>query len=106
MNGLEMEFGGYGVPAADKEAMLRHFAPVMLQDGQIGCDRDTMMMWSTFPSSFECVYHFVSLFCLVAEANMVYNTEGRKIGKHICQACWVLLLRMWPILARRWMVAG
>ena len=55
MNGMEMEFGGYGVPTADKEAMLRHFAPVLLQDGQIGVDRDTMMMWSTMPSTFECV---------------------------------------------------
>ncbi|KAH9055007.1 fungal-specific transcription factor domain-containing protein [Lactarius vividus] len=47
-----MEFGGYGVPMADKEAMLRHFAPV-LQDGQIGVDQDTMMMWSTMPSTYE-----------------------------------------------------
>jgi hypothetical protein len=62
MNGMEMEFGGYGVPTADKEAMLRHFAPVLLQDGQIGVDRDTMMMWSTMPSTFECV--FVCLFSL------------------------------------------
>ncbi|KAH9992244.1 fungal-specific transcription factor domain-containing protein [Russula compacta] len=53
MNGMEMEFGGYGVPTADKEAMLRHFAPVLLQDGQIGVDRDTMMMWSTMPSGYE-----------------------------------------------------
>lgn len=53
MNGMEMEFGGYGVPTADKEAMLRHFAPMLLQDGQIGVDRDTMMMWSTMPSTFE-----------------------------------------------------
>ncbi|KAI9439638.1 fungal-specific transcription factor domain-containing protein, partial [Lactarius indigo] len=51
----EMEFGGYGVPMADQEAMLRHFAPV-LQDGQIGVDQDTMMMWSTMPSTFECVF--------------------------------------------------
>ena len=62
MNGMEMEFGGYGVPTADKEAMLRHFAPVLLQDGQIGVDRDTMMMWSTMPSTFECVtFLFFSL---------------------------------------------
>jgi len=61
MNGMEMEFGGYGVPTADKEAMLRHFAPVLLQDGQIGVDRDTMMMWSTMPSTFECVFIFFSL---------------------------------------------
>ncbi|KAI0248861.1 hypothetical protein BJV78DRAFT_1363240 [Lactifluus subvellereus] len=51
--GMEMEFGGYGVPPADKEAMLRHFAPVLLQDGQIGVDRDTVMMWSTMPSTYE-----------------------------------------------------
>ena len=50
-----MEFGGYGVPMADKEAMLRHFAPV-LQDGHIGVDQDTMMMWSTMPSTYECVF--------------------------------------------------
>jgi len=48
-----MEFGGYGVPMADKETMLRHFAPVLLQDGQIGVDQDTMMMWSTMPSTYE-----------------------------------------------------
>jgi hypothetical protein len=60
--GMEMEFGGYGVPVADKEAMLRHFAPAMLQDGQIGVDRDTMMMWSTMPSTLECVsIHLVDL---------------------------------------------
>jgi hypothetical protein len=52
---MEMEFGGYGVPTADKEAILRQFAPALLQDGQIGVDRDTMMMWSTMPSTYECV---------------------------------------------------
>jgi hypothetical protein len=57
VRGMEMEFGGYGVPVADKEAMLRHFAPAMLQDGQIGVDRDTMMMWSSMPSTLECVIH-------------------------------------------------
>jgi hypothetical protein len=55
MQGMEMEFGGYGVPMADKEAMLRHFAPGISQDGQIGVDRDTMMMWSAMPSTLECV---------------------------------------------------
>jgi len=55
MNGMEMEFGGYGVPTADKEAMMRHFAPVLLQDGQIDVDKDTMMMWSNMPSTYECV---------------------------------------------------
>jgi hypothetical protein len=55
MQGMEMEFGGYGVPMADKEAMLRHFAPAISQDGQIGVDRDTMMMWSAMPSTLECV---------------------------------------------------
>jgi len=55
MEGMEMEFGGYGVPMADKEAMLRHFAPAISQDGQIGVDRDTMMMWSAMPSTLECV---------------------------------------------------
>jgi hypothetical protein len=53
MQGMEMEFGGYGVPMADKEAMLRHFAPAISQDGQIGVDRDTMMMWSAMPSTLE-----------------------------------------------------
>jgi hypothetical protein len=52
-----MQFGGYGVPVADREAMLRHFAPVM-QDGHIGVDQDTVMMWSTMPSTFECVFLF------------------------------------------------
>ena len=59
MTGMDMAFGGYGVPPADKEAMLRHFAPLLLQDGQIGVDRDTMMMWSTMPSSYECVIFFL-----------------------------------------------
>ena len=55
MQGMEMEFGGYGVPMADKEAMLRRFAPAISQDGQIGVDRDTMMMWSAMPSTLEWV---------------------------------------------------
>jgi hypothetical protein len=55
MQGTNMEYGGYDVPVADKEAMLRNFAPAMLQDGQIGVDRDTMMMWSAMPSTLECV---------------------------------------------------
>jgi len=55
MSGMDMEFGGYGVPPADKEAMLRQFAPALLQDGQIGVDRDTMMMWTAMPSTYECV---------------------------------------------------
>jgi len=53
MSGMDMEFGGYDVPTADKEAMLRQFAPALLQDGQIGVDRDTMMMWTTMPSTYE-----------------------------------------------------
>jgi hypothetical protein len=60
--GMGMEFGGYGVPVVDKEAMLRHFAPAMSQDGQIGVDRDTMMMWSTMPSTLECVFSPSSIF--------------------------------------------
>jgi hypothetical protein len=60
MTGMEMAFGGYGVPPADKEAMLRNFAPLLLQDGQIGVDRDTMMMWSTMPSTYECVLSLYS----------------------------------------------
>jgi hypothetical protein len=53
-----MESGGCGVPVpvAYKEAMLRHFAPVLQDDGQIGVDQDTMMMWSTMPSTYECVF--------------------------------------------------
>ena len=47
--------GGSGVPVAYKEAMLRHFAPVLQQDGQIGVDQDTMMMWSTMPATYEYV---------------------------------------------------
>ena len=62
MQGMEMEFGGYGVPMADKEAMLRHFAPTISQDGQIGVDRDTMMMWSAMPSTLECVLYFSPFF--------------------------------------------
>ncbi|KAN0130569.1 Fungal specific transcription factor domain containing protein [Lactarius tabidus] len=52
-SGAGMEFGGYGgVPVAYKEAMRRQFEPV-LQDGQIGVDQDTMMMWSTMPTTYE-----------------------------------------------------
>jgi len=60
MSAMEMAFGGYSVPTADKVAMLRQFAPVLLQDWQIGVDRDTMMMWSEMPATFECVS-----FCLL-----------------------------------------
>ena len=56
MQSLEMEFDGYAVPMADKEAMLRHFAPTISQDGQIGVDRDMMMMWPAMPSTLECVH--------------------------------------------------
>ena len=64
--GAGMEFGGGygggggsgGVPVAYKEAMRRQFAPV-LQDGQIGVDQDTMMMWSTMPTTYECVVFFL-----------------------------------------------
>jgi len=56
MQRMEMEFGGYGVPMADKEAMMRHFAPTISQDGQIGVDQDTMMMWSAMPLTIECVF--------------------------------------------------
>ena len=57
--GMEFGGGGYGgggggMPVAYKEAMRRQFAPV-LQDGQIGVDQDTMMMWSTMPTTYECV---------------------------------------------------
>jgi hypothetical protein len=55
VSAMEMAFGGYSVPTADKEAMLRQFAPVLLQDWQIGVDRDTMVMWSEMPATFECV---------------------------------------------------
>jgi hypothetical protein len=62
-SGAGMEFGGYGgVPVAYKEAMRRQFEPV-LQDGQIGVDQDTMMMWSTMPTTYECV--FSSFFSLL-----------------------------------------
>ena len=70
MQGTEMEFGGYGVPMADKEAMLRHFAPAISQDGQIGVDRDTMMMWSAMPSTLECVSTFTYLHFLFDEADV------------------------------------
>jgi hypothetical protein len=69
MQGMNMEYGGYDVPVADKEAMLRNFAPAMLQDGQIGVDRDTMMMWSAMPSTLECVsLSYLWIFC--DEANI------------------------------------
>jgi hypothetical protein len=61
MQGMEMEFGGYGVPMADKKAMLRHFGPTISQDGQIGVDRDTMMM-SAMPSTLERVLYFTPFF--------------------------------------------
>lgn len=60
IQGMDMEFGGYGVPMADKEAMLRQFAPAISQDGQIGVDRDTMMMWTAMPATLECVSIYVS----------------------------------------------
>jgi hypothetical protein len=58
--GAGMEFGGGygGVPVAYKEAMRRQFAPVLQDDGQIGVDPDTMMMWSTMPTTYECVFVF------------------------------------------------
>jgi hypothetical protein len=44
-SGVGMEFGGYGsVLVPYKEVMCRQFDPV-LQDGQIGVDRDTMIMY-------------------------------------------------------------
>ena len=89
MQGMEMEFGGYGVPMADKEAMLRHFAPTISQDGQIGVDRDTMMMWSAMPSTLECV--FTPLHIHLTKLTFWY-LKGRKIGKRTCRVCWVLVL--------------
>ena len=62
MQGMEVGFGGYGVPMADKKAMLRQFAPTISQDGQIGVDRDTMMMMSAMPSTLECVLYFSTFF--------------------------------------------
>ena len=47
---------------ADKEAMLRPFAPTISQDGQIGVDRDTMMMGSAMPSTLGCVLHVSPFF--------------------------------------------
>jgi hypothetical protein len=61
MQGMEMEFGGYGVPMADKEAMMRHFAPTISQDGQIGVDRDAKMMSSPMSSTPECVTTTISV---------------------------------------------
>jgi hypothetical protein len=44
-SGAGMEFDGHGrVLVAYKEVMCRQIEPV-LQDGQIGVDRDTMMMY-------------------------------------------------------------
>lgn len=95
MQGMEMEFGGYGVPMADKEAMLRHFAPTISQDGQIGVDRDTMMMWSAMPSTLECV----STFSKFGEADVgALLYEGHRIGKRTCRVCWVLVLLMALVL--------
>ena len=89
MQGMNMEFGGYGVPVADKEAMLRNYAPAMLQDGQIGVDRDTMMMWSAMPSTLECVS-----ICGLSVVRANVGRKGRRIGRCICRACWVLVLLM------------
>jgi hypothetical protein len=100
MQGMEMEFGGYGVPMADKEAMLRHFAPAISQDGQIGVDQDTMMMWSAMPSTLECVstLHIFPFF-LSDEADVgALLCKGRKIGKRTCRVCWVLVLLMALVL--------
>jgi hypothetical protein len=88
MQGMEMEFGGYGVPMADKEAMLRHFAPAISQDGQIGVDRDTMMMWSAMPSTLECVSTLYISSFLFDEADVGASLyKGRKIGKRTCRVC-------------------
>ena len=93
MQGMEMEFGGYGVPMADKEAMLRHFAPTISQDGQIGVDRDTMMMWSAMPSTLEYVLYISPFLFDKADVGALLY-KGRKIGKRTCRVCWVLVLVM------------
>jgi len=82
MTGMEMEFGGYGVPPADKEAMLRHFAPLLLQDGQIGVDRDTMMMWSTMPSTYETQdwESYMSSIMGMANTNAIDPGVGINVG--------------------------
>jgi hypothetical protein len=47
-SGAGMEIGGYGsVPVAYKEVICRQIEPV-LQDGQIGVDQDTMMMYDAY----------------------------------------------------------
>jgi hypothetical protein len=101
MQGMDMEFGGYGVPMADKEAMLRHFAPAMSQDGQIGVDRDTMMMWTAMPATLECVSIYGSFWGVMKLILALLLIKGRKIGKCTCRACWVLV----PLTALVLMVA-
>ena len=87
MQGMNMEYSGYDVPAADKEAMLRNFAPAMLQDGQIGVDRDTMMMWSTMPSTLECV----SIYGPSAMRLIPDHIKGARLGivlvEHVGYGC-------------------
>lgn len=100
MQGMNMEYSGYDVPVAEKEAMLRNFAPGMLQDGQIGVDRDTMMMWSTMPSTLECVSIYGP-----SAMRLIPDHKGRKIGNCTCRACWVWVLLMTVVqaLALAWM---
>lgn len=100
MQGMNMEYSGYDVPVAEKEAMLRNFVPGMLQDGQIGVDRDTMMMWSTMPSTLECVSIYGP-----SAIRLIPDHKGRKIGNCTCRACWVWVLLMTVVqaLALAWM---
>jgi len=87
------------MPMDDKEAMLRHFAPAISQDGQIGVDHDTMMMWSAMPSTLECVSTLNISPFYIDEADVVALLyKGRKIGKRTCRVCWVLVLLMALVL--------
>ena len=73
-----MGFDGYSVPMADKEARLRHFAPVLLQDGQICVVRDTIMMWLEMSATFEYVslYLFSQVMKLILVHRRTHDWEA------------------------------
>ena len=57
--GTGMEFGCYGPVCWWHKS----YAPAICAcviDGQIGVDQDTMMMWSTMPTTYKCVFFFFS----------------------------------------------
>jgi hypothetical protein len=98
MQGMEMEFGGYGVPIADKEAMLRHFAPAISQDWRWSGHDDDVVRDAVNPR--VCIHPLhISLFLFdEADVGALPWSTGRKIEKRTCRVCWVLVLLMALVL--------